>query len=300
MPTAVRPEGRHLDAGGVRTFVMERGEGEPMVLLHGSGPALDAHVTWCKVMPFLARRFRVVAPDLLGFGRTAMAADGRYRDRLERTAHAIALLDALGVSDATLVGHSEGGFVAARIAVERPDLARRLAIATSGGTAPALGGDADDAWREASAEAYDYAAATRDEESFLAASGMARGGDAAIEAMLRANYRLAEETGTLAQFRDLPAAERRLRDYTRLQEEHLFPHLDRIAAPVLLVWAADDATVPLARGEALMRMLPRADLHVFQRSGHMVMHDRAEDFARLVADWAAADRGQRRAGVPGR
>ncbi len=277
--------GRHLDVGGIRTFVLEAGEGPTMVLLHGSGPAIDAHVTWHRVMPVLARRFHVIAPDQLGFGKTDLAADGRYRDRLERTPHVIATLDALKVRNAVLVGHSEGGFVALRIAIERPDLVDRLVVVTSGGAAPALGDDADAAWMTASLEAYDYDAQTRDEESFIASRFRDRPRDDRLEAVVRAGYRLAEGTGKLDQFRKRPVTGASLAAYARLQEEHLFPYLGDIAGPCLLVWAAGDRTVPVERGLKLMRMLPRADLHVFRHAGHMVMHDRADDFARLVTSW---------------
>ncbi|MBN35989.1 MAG: hypothetical protein CMM46_14680 [Rhodospirillaceae bacterium] len=285
--TSIEPAGRYLDVGDIRTFVIEEGDGPPLVLLHGSSAALDAHLTWYRTMPAFARHFRTIAPDLLGFGRTAMMPDGLYRNRLERTLHVIDLLDALGVKGATLVGHSEGGFVAAKIAIERPDLVGRMVIVTSGGTAPAMDDGQDAAWHKASAAAYDYKAQTRDEKTFIASRREMSDLDSTLEAILRANFRLAEETGTIEQFRNLPISEQSMRDYTKLQEEHLFPYLDRIEAPALLIWAADDGTVPVARGEALMRMLPRADLHVFQHARHMVMHDRAHDFARLIIDWCA-------------
>jgi len=288
---SVEPEGRFVDADGIRTFVMEEGEGEPLVLLHGSSAALDAHVTWYRTMPIFARQFRVIAPDLLGFGRTAMMPDKRYRNRLERTPHAISLLDTLGVKGATVVGHSEGGFMAVKMALDRPDLVKRMVIITSGGTAPALDDGHDAAWHRASAAAYDHKAQTVDEETFIASRKEMCDVDATLEAILRANYRLACETGTVEQFRNLPITEQSMRDYTKLQEEHLFPYLDRLDVPALLIWAADDGTVPVARGEALLRLLPRADLHVFQRSRHMVMHDRADDFARLIIDWCAATPG---------
>ena len=274
---------RHLDVDGIGTFVTETGEGHPMVLLHGSSPALDAHVTWYPVMPLLARSFRVLAPDLLGFGKTAMAADGRYRDRLERTPHVIATLDRLAVGNAVLVGHSEGGFIALRIAIERPDLVSRLVIVTSGGSAPSLGDDTS--WMKASLEAYDHKVQTRDVESFIASWFRLRVPDERLETILRANWHHAWQTGKLDQFRARPVTDESLARYTKLQEDHLFPHFDAVTQPCLLVWAGGDPTVPVERALRLMEMLPRADLHVFKDAGHMVMHDRPADFVRLVTGW---------------
>ena len=235
-------------------------------------------------MPLLARSFRVLAPDLLGFGKTAMAADGRYRDRLERTPHVIATLDRLAVGNAVLVvGHSEGGFIALRIAIERPDLVSRLVIVTSGGSAPSLGDDTS--WMKASLEAYDHEVQTRDVESFIASWFRLRVPDERLETILRANWHHAWQTGKLDQFRARPVTDESLARYTKLQEDHLFPHFDAVTQPCLLVWAGGDPTVPVERALRLMEMLPRADLHVFKDAGHMVMHDRPADFVRLVTGW---------------
>ena len=103
--------------------------------------------------------------------------------------------------------------------------------------------------------------------------------------MLRDNYRHAKLTGNIDLFLDLPASETDPAEYVKLQEQWLFPHLDALHLPTLLVWAAEDETVPVERGLALMALLPCADLHVFGGARHMVMHDRAEDFARLLSSW---------------
>ena len=282
----VAPQGRFIDASGIRTFIIDEGGGEPLVLIHGSGAAIDGHLTWYRTIEALSPAFRVIAFDQIGFGRTDMPADRRYRNRLERTPHAIALLDALGIEGACLVGHSEGGFIATRIAIERPDLVSRLVIVTSGATSPALGGGKDGGWSRASVEAYDYAAQTVDEETFVRASRRSRATeDARFDSILRANYRLAVETGNIDLFLDLPASETDPAEYVKLQEEWLFPHLDALHLPTLLVWAAEDETVPVERGLALMALLPCADFHLFGSARHMVMHDRAEDFARLLSSW---------------
>ena len=60
-------ESRFIDAGGVKTHYLEAGTGEPVVLLHGSGPGTTA-AAWTSLIAALAPRFEVVAPDLLGFG----------------------------------------------------------------------------------------------------------------------------------------------------------------------------------------------------------------------------------------
>ncbi|MBV9734907.1 MAG: alpha/beta hydrolase [Acidisphaera sp.] len=261
-----------------------------MVLLHGASIGVEAYVTFHRQIEPLSRSFRVIAFDQIGFGRTDMPADRRYRNRLERAEHAVAVLDALGVRAACLVGHSEGAFMAARIAVTRPDLVTRLVLMTSGGTAPALGGAADEAWMAASRRAYDYRNFPGDAEAFVAAARRASPAmDEQHAGLLREAYGRALASGQAAMMRDSQSdGPTDYRAYVRLQEDHLLPYLPQMTAPTLLIWANEDATVPVERGLALMRLIPRADMHVLNGSGHALMHDRPETVTRLLA-WFCAD-----------
>ena len=105
------------------------GSGEVVVLIHGL--AGSSH-TWRAVMPRLAGSFDVIAPDLLGHGESAKPM-GDY----SLGAHASGLRDllgALGVSSATIVGHSFGGGVAMQLAYQHPELCERLVLVGSGGS----------------------------------------------------------------------------------------------------------------------------------------------------------------------
>ncbi len=289
-----RPAGHNIDIDGISTHYFSQGQGDTIVLLHGASLAIDSYLTWFPVIESLSRDFRVIAFDQWGFGRTDRPRDGRYKNRLERARHAIRFLEAMAIEGAILVGHSEGGFVASFIAIERPEMVSKLVIVTSGGTAPRLGGDRDDGWMRASEDAYNHGAAGDDEEAFVRSSathqsiGQSIAGPA-FERQLRESYRIARENGNWALLRDLPPEESDVRLYTKLQEEWILPRLGEISVPTLLIWAAGDPTVPVERGVALMRLLPNADLHVFHGAGHLVMHQRASDFSRLLATWARDD-----------
>lgn len=278
------PLGRVETIGGFATHLIEQGDGPPVLLLHGSSVAVDAWLTWFRLTPALAPRHRTIAYDQPGFGRSAMPP--RYLDRLERARHAAALVDALDLRDLTVVGHSEGGFMATWLALERPHRIARLVVVASGGTAPALGGAADAGWQAAAAEAYDYPRRCTDEETFVRSEGCLRGrADPGFETILRANYRRAEASGNRALFlARTPATE----PYTALQEREIFPRLDTLRAPALLIWGGADATVPDARGRALAERMPRAELVVLPGAGHWVMHEAADAFNGRVAAWATA------------
>ena len=113
-----------VDVDGIPTRVLEAGGGGPtVVLIHGRGGHLES---WRANVRPLAASHRVVAFDLLGHGLTGQA-DVAYSIE-DLTRHAIAVLDTLGVGDATLVGQSIGAWIAARIGASRPDLAAALVL----------------------------------------------------------------------------------------------------------------------------------------------------------------------------
>ncbi|MDO8188699.1 alpha/beta fold hydrolase [Conexibacter sp. JD483] len=115
-----------VEAGGVATRVVTAGAAggaAPLVLLHGRGGHLES---WRANLVPLARTRRVIAFDLLGHGLTGRH-DGGY-GIAELAAHATAVLDALDIGSAVLAGQSIGGWVGARIALERPELVRALAL----------------------------------------------------------------------------------------------------------------------------------------------------------------------------
>lgn len=281
-------EGQFIDVAGYKTYYLDRGEGPTILLLHGASVAIDAYITWHRTIPHLSPTFRVLAFDQPGFGRTDMPKDGRYLNRLARVDHALAFLDHLGVERAILIGHSEGGFMAARMAILRPQLAAKLVIVTSGGTAPRLGGALDREWIAASKSAYNYKSGIETEEGFIRTnSSLSKTGDAHFERVLRENYRRAVASGQIEMFQRRPPEETDTEHYLRMQEEHIHPYLPQLTMPVLIVWAAQDPTVPVERGVNLMRLIRHADFHVFGGASHMVMVDRRQSFNGLLASWCA-------------
>lgn len=265
---------------------MEAGQGPPVVLFHGSSIAVDSWLTWFRVFGPLAERRRVIAYDQPGFGRSEIPSDRRYLDRLARAEHAQDLFDKLELTNATLVGHSEGGFIATKLALDNPGHVAKLVIVASGGTAPRLGGDEDEAWQRASASTYDYLGRSIDEETFVRTEGHLRhSNDAPFESVLRSNFRAALKSGNLRCFLNLAAARAGFADYTSVQQEHILPRLATLSVPTLMIWAGSDPTVPVARGLALARLIPDAEMHVFPHAGHWVMHEAAAGFNRLLASW---------------
>lgn len=277
---------RMIEVGGHATFVMEKGEGRPIVLFHGASIAVDGWLTWFRCFDMLAERHRVICYDQPCFGGSNVPADRRYLDRYERAQHAQALFDELDLRDAILIGHSEGGFIATKLALDNPDRVSRLVIVTSGGTSPGLGGDEDRAWQEASAAVYDYPKRSVSEEIFVRSEGHLRyRTDPAFEARLRDNFRVACLSGNRDCFLNLARSRSDYGNYAALQERHILPFLPQMITPALLVWGGADETVPVARGLKLAALMPRSEMHVFPHAGHWVMHEAHEGFNRLLSGW---------------
>ncbi|HEX4896044.1 MAG TPA: alpha/beta hydrolase [Solimonas sp.] len=112
--------------GDIDLHYLEAGSGPPLVLLHGLGGSVG---DWEHQIPFFSRRYRVIAPDLRGFGDTP---PGRRFPSVPRLAADVAgLMDILGIPDFLLAGHSMGGAVALQLALDRPEAVGRLVIANS-------------------------------------------------------------------------------------------------------------------------------------------------------------------------
>ena len=124
--------GRTIRAAGRDIFVVEVGEGPPLLMLHGGGPGATGTSNFSRNIPTLADRFRVIAPDMPGYGRSSKGLD--RKDPFGELARAmLGLLDSLSVEKAHLLGNSLGGSCALRLALEAPERVDRLVLLGPGG-----------------------------------------------------------------------------------------------------------------------------------------------------------------------
>src|SRR5207247_10270057 len=118
-----------VDVMGVPTYVVDAGEGPPILLIHGYGDTADG---WRRVVPGLVRDHRVIALDMPPFGRSSnQLTGGKLLDFYDDFVPA--LLDELEVDRATVVGHSLGGAVALRLACTDPERVERLGLVAPAG-----------------------------------------------------------------------------------------------------------------------------------------------------------------------
>ncbi|WP_370113001.1 alpha/beta fold hydrolase [Bradyrhizobium sp. USDA 329] len=110
-------------ANGIRQFYLEAGTGPPVVLLHGFP---ETNFAWRFQIPALAPQYRVIAPDLRGYGETDKPASGY--DKRTMANDIVELLKALGIGRVALIGHDRGARVATRLVKDHPDLVDRLVV----------------------------------------------------------------------------------------------------------------------------------------------------------------------------
>src|ERR1700733_8802269 len=125
---------KFIDIHGEQFAVLDEGQGEALLLIHGMAGSSQ---TWRAILPQLAKKYRVIAPDLLGHGQSS-----KPRGDYSLGAFAVSLrdlLDELGVAQATVVGHSLGGGVAMQFFYQHPDYCRRLVLIASGGLGTDVG-----------------------------------------------------------------------------------------------------------------------------------------------------------------
>jgi pimeloyl-ACP methyl ester carboxylesterase len=121
LPEVEGVEHRFVDAGGLRVHVAEAGQGDPVLLLHG----WPQHwFMWRGVIERLAPQFRLIAPDLRGFGWTEAPGEGYHPDTFAEDQ--IALLDALEIETAKVIGHDWGGYTSLLMGVRHPDRIERV------------------------------------------------------------------------------------------------------------------------------------------------------------------------------
>ncbi len=120
----MQPTHHYYDVNGIRMHTAELGKGQPLILCHGFP---ELWYSWRHQLPALARAgFRVIAPDLRGFGETTVSPDVADYTPQNQCADVLALMDALGFDDAVVIGHDWGSVLAWNLALHHPERVRAV------------------------------------------------------------------------------------------------------------------------------------------------------------------------------
>jgi 2-hydroxy-6-oxo-6-(2'-aminophenyl)hexa-2,4-dienoate hydrolase len=123
-----------VNAGGIKTHYLEAGQGKPIILLHGGGAGADAWGNWQGCISLLAPHFRVLAMDMVGFGKTEKPDPSTFvYSQNARVKHLADFIEAMDLKKASLVGNSMGGATSLGVCMSRPELVDKLVLMGSAG-----------------------------------------------------------------------------------------------------------------------------------------------------------------------
>ena len=266
--------GKTVIAAGLKTNYLEAGQGDPVILIHGSGPGVTAYANWRFTIEPLAQKYRVLAPDIAGFGYTERKSDQQYSlDFWVR--HLTEWMDAVGVKKARFIGNSFGGSLTLAIASRYPERVESFVLMGAAGVEFELTPELDAIWGyEPSIEnmrkivmsfAYDTSMMTDD--------------------LVRSRYEASVRPGYHESF-------------SKMFEVPRQRHIKALATPddqirkiphrAMVVHGRDDKIVPPTNSTKLHSLLKNSDLHMFSNCGHWTQIERKNDFNKLVLDFFAA------------
>lgn len=263
--------GKSFRHGTHVTNYHDAGAGQPVLLIHGSGPGVTAWANWRGVIAGLADRARVIAPDMLGFGYTQCSLKEPL-DLDAWVAQVATLLDALDIDSLSIVGNSFGGAVALAFAVKYPQRVQRLVLMGTTGISFPLTDGLDKVWGyQPSLEgmkellrvfAFDHSIITSD--------------------LVAMRYAASIRDDVQTRFAQLFPQPRQRGIDLLAQDETV---LRKLQQPTLLVHGREDRVIPLAVSQRMAELIPNADLHVFAKAGHWVQIERQQAFLKLVSDF---------------
>lgn len=277
-PAASPEVANSIQVGDYTINYHDQGEGDPILLIHGSGPGVTAWANWRGVIPSLSQQARIIAPDMLGFGYTRCPMDRRL-DPDAWLAQLVGLLDALDVESVSIVGNSFGGAIALAFARRYPERVRRLVLMGSAGLSFPLTEGLDKVWGyqpslEAMRElmkvfAHDHSIITDD--------------------LVRMRFDASIRDDVQTRFAQLfPAPRQQGIEMLAVPEEAL----RQLPQPTLIIHGRDDQVIPLNVSERLIRLIPHAQLHVFGECGHWVQIEEAAAFTRLLIDFLCTEQSE--------
>lgn len=271
-----RPEiANSVQTGDFVTNYHDIGEGFPVVMLHGSGPGVSSWANWNKVFPLLKDDFRVIAPDMVGFGFTERPKDAVYNMNVW-VQQTIDLFDALKIEKANLVGNSFGGALALSMAILYPERINKLVLMGSMGVSFPITYGLDRVWGYTPSLAnmeelleiftYDHSFANKD--------------------LTKSRYEGSIQPGFQESFSSMFPAPRQKGVEGMASNQN---YIRDIEHQTLIIHGREDRVIPIETSLELVQLIKNSQLHVFGKCGHWTQIEHTEEFATLVKNFFQYD-----------
>tara|TARA_R110002110_G_scaffold415713_1_gene654128 strand:- start:6832 stop:7659 length:828 start_codon:yes stop_codon:yes gene_type:complete len=262
--------GRQTVVDGITTNYHDHGKGDPVVLLHGSGPGVSAWQNWGEVIPSLSDRFRVIAPDIVGFGLSPLPEGSKPGIKLWLN-HLVGLLDALELKKVALIGNSFGGALSlAMMSQFAHRVSRIVLMGTPVGEfeqTPGLG------------STHGFSLTKQNMEKLM--KQFPFDPKLVTPAMVDARFAMADVNSGLETIRALQPKPSEDGAPVMVRGVPL-SQLEKIKIPVLIVHGREDKLVPLELAINAHKHIEDSELHVFSRCGHWVQLERKPEFVGQV------------------
>jgi 2-hydroxymuconate-semialdehyde hydrolase len=263
--------GTRVVAAGIQTNCHDIGQGRPVFLVHGSGPGVSAYANWRLTMPALSKHFRVIAPDMVGFGFTERPENYDYcMDNWVK--HIVGVMDALEIEKAHIVGNSFGGALAIATALRHPERIDRMVLMGAAGTQFELTEGLDAVWG--------YTPSIKNMRDLLDIFAYDR--SLVSDELARLRYEASIQPGFQESFSSMfPAPRQRWVDALASSDADI----RGLPNETLIIHGREDRVVPLSSSLHLAELIDRAQLHVFGRCGHWTQIEQTDRFNRLVVEF---------------
>lgn len=260
-----------IEAAGIKTNYHDHGEGEPIFLIHGSGPGVSAWANWRLSLPVLSENFRVIAPDMVGFGYSERPDNFNYNMNAW-VEHAVGLMDALSLESVSVVGNSFGGALALAMAVRYPERVNKLVLMGSVGVSFKLTDGLDKTWG--------YKPSVENMRELLDIFAFDR--NLVTDELAQLRYEASIRPGFQESFSQMfPAPRQQGIDAMESTESDIRV----IKKDTLIIHGREDKVIPCENAYKLFSLIEKSQLHVFGQCGHWTQIEHTQRFNTLVSDF---------------
>jgi 4,5:9,10-diseco-3-hydroxy-5,9,17-trioxoandrosta-1(10),2-diene-4-oate hydrolase len=272
----------NVTVGGRKIYVAEAGSGPAVMLLHGGGPGASGVSNYSRNIDALAQHYRVLVPDMPGYGRSSKGID--KFDPFGCLAGAMrGLLDELSISTAHLIGNSYGGAAALRLALDTPGRVGKLVLMGPGGIGTTRG--LPTAGLNSLLGYYGGTGPSREKLAAFIRNYLVYEGDSVPDELIDLRYAASIDPEVVADPPlSRPSGLFALRTLWRMDLTR-DSRLASLQTPALILWGRDDKVNRPAGGPMLQNIMPNAELVMTSRTGHWMQWERADLFNQLVGEF---------------
>ncbi len=263
----------NINAGGIETNYHDVGTGDPVFLIHGSGPGVSAWANWRLTIPEIAKNNRVIAPDMVGFGFTERPEEIQYGMACW-VKHAVDLLDALNLEKVSVVGNSFGGALALGLAILHPERVDKLVLMGSVGVQFEITQGLDKVWG--------YQPSIENMKELLDIFAYNR--EIVTDELAELRYHASIRPGFQESFSNMfPSPRQQGVDDMTFQDDKI----NALDNQTLIIHGREDDVIPFSNATKLFSLINNSELHGFGKCGHWTQIEHAAKFNQLVSEFLA-------------